>query len=152
MNEPECNLASAICNPTAAIVSEASKRVVLEYVEAFNRGDLDAVCRSFAPGALVYGVLVWGKVEAVRPVWNDLTQCSRMQLVVESMIVEDDTVAVRYSERGQSIGAFRGGPVTGQHYEVVAMEGYVLNVGRIERRWGARDVAARFRQMGLPLS
>lgn len=76
-------------------MSEASKRVVLEYVEAFNRGGLDTVCRTFASGALVYGVLVWCKVEAVRPVWNDLTQCSRKQLVVESMIVEGDTVAVR---------------------------------------------------------
>jgi predicted ester cyclase len=34
---------------------------------------------------------------------------------------------------------------------VVAMEWFVLKDGRIERRWGARDGAAIFRQMGLPL-
>ena len=66
-------------------------------------------------------------------------------------MAEGDMVAVRYTERGQSIGSFRGGPVTGQHYEVVAMEGFVLKDGRIERRRGARDGTALFRQMGLPL-
>lgn len=132
-------------------MSEHNKRVVLDYVAAFNRGDLDAVCRTFAPGALVYGVLGWGEVEAVKSIWNDLIHCFRMQLQVESMIAEGDTVAVRYTERGQSVGSFRGGPVTSQHYEVVAMEWFVLNDGRIGRRWGARDGAAIFRQMGLPL-
>ena len=141
-------------NPLQAIeesMPEHDKRIVLEYVEAFNRGDLDAVCRTFAPGARVYGVLGWGEVEAVKPIWNDLIRCFRMQLKVESMIAENDMVAVRYTERGQSIGSFRGGPVTGQHYEVVAMEWFELKDGHIVRRWGARDGAAIFRQMGLPL-
>jgi steroid delta-isomerase-like uncharacterized protein len=151
LKAPEYNLAHTICNPTEASMSESNKRVVLEYVEAFNRGDLEAVCRTFAPGALVYGVLGWGEVEAVKPIWSDLIHCFRMQLAVESMIAEGDTVAVRYTERGQSLSSFRGGPVTGQHYEVVAMEWFVLKDGRIERRWGARDGAAIFRQMGLPL-
>lgn len=60
-------------------------------------------------------------------------------------------VAVRYTERGQSVGSVGGGPVTGPHYEVVAMKWFVLKDGRIGRRWGARDGTAIFRQMGLPL-
>ncbi len=36
---------------------EANKRVLLEYVEAFNRGELDALCRTCGPGALICGVL-----------------------------------------------------------------------------------------------
>jgi hypothetical protein len=31
------------------------------------------------------------------------------------------------------------------------MEWFVIKDGRIHRRWGARDSAAQFRQMGLPL-
>ena len=51
-----------------------------------------------------------------------------------------------------SVGSFRGGPVTGKSFEVVAMEWFNIKDGKIHRRWGARDNAAQFRQMGLPLS
>ncbi|MCB1765985.1 MAG: ester cyclase [Candidatus Competibacteraceae bacterium] len=132
-------------------MSEENKQVVCKYVEAFNRGDLEAVCETFAPGALVYGVLGWGEIARVKPIWRDLIECFQMQLHVESMIAEGAIVAVRYVERGTSVGSFRGGPVTGQRYEVVAMEWFVIQAGRIERRWGARDAAAIFGQMGLPL-
>jgi len=70
----------------------------------------------------------------------------------EAMIAAGDTVAVRYVERGRSAAPFRGGPVTGQSYEIVAMEWFVLRDGKIHRRWGARDSAAQNRQMGLPLA
>jgi len=144
-------LPSTLLQAAERTLSETNKCVVLDYIAAFNRGDVDAVCRSFGPGALVYGVLGWGEVDAVKGIWNDLIHCFDMKLEVESMIADGDTVAVRYTERGQSIGAFRGGPVTGKRYEVVAMEWFVLKDGRIDRRWGARDAAAMFRQMGLPL-
>jgi len=66
------------------------------------------------------------------------------------MIAEDDIVAVRYPERGTSVGPFRGGPVTGKSFEVVATEWSGFKGGKIHRRWGARDNAAQLRQMGLP--
>jgi len=68
------------------------------------------------------------------------------------MIAEDDIVAVRYTERGTSVGSFRGSPVTGKAFEVVAMECFIIKDGQIHRRWGARDNAAQMRQMGLPLA
>jgi ketosteroid isomerase-like protein len=49
--------------------SERNKAMVRAYVEAFNRGDVDAVCRCFAPGALIFGVLGWGDVSKARPIW-----------------------------------------------------------------------------------
>ncbi len=48
------------------------KEVVLAYVDAFNRSDLDALCDLFAPDALVWGVLGWGTIDQARPVWKDL--------------------------------------------------------------------------------
>ena len=42
-------------------------------------------------------------------------------------------------------------PVTGKSFEVVAMEWFTFKDGRIHSRRGARDNAAQFRQMGLPL-
>lgn len=130
----------------------SSKEVVRSYVDAFNRGDVDGVCRCFAPGALVYGVLGWGEVAKVRPIWETLISSFAMKLQVDAMAEEGDVVAVRYTERGKFIGAFRGVEPTGKSYEVVAMEWFEIRQGAITRRWGARDSASIFRQMGVPLT
>ncbi len=131
---------------------EINKEIVLAYVDAFNRGDIDALIDLFASDALVYGVLGWGRMDQVVPIWREIKSAFDIQLQVESMIAEDDIVAVRYVERGMSVGSFRGGPVTGKSFEVVAMEWFIIKDGKIHRRWGARDNAAQMRQMGLPLS
>jgi steroid delta-isomerase-like uncharacterized protein len=129
-----------------------NKQVVRAYVEAFNRADMDALCTLFADDALIYGVLGWGAMQDVIPVWRELHAAFNLQLEVEEMVAEGDKVAVRYVERGKSVGSFRGSPVTGKGYEIVAMEHFVVQDGKIQRRWGARDLAAQNRQMGLPLS
>ena len=128
------------------------KEIVRNYVDAFNRGDVDGVCRCFAPGALVYGVLGWGEIPKVKPIWEQLISCFAMNLTIESMAEEENIVAVRYTERGKFIAAFRGVAPTGKTYEVVAMEWFEIGQGGITRRWGARDSASIFRQMGIPLA
>ena len=129
----------------------ANRKIVLDYVDAFNRGDMETMRPLFNDDALVYGVLGWGGLDQVIPIWREIKAAFDIQLQVESMIAEDDIVAVRYVERGTSVGSFRGGPVTGESFEVVAMEWFEIKGGRIHRRWGARDNAAQMRQMGLPL-
>jgi steroid delta-isomerase-like uncharacterized protein len=131
---------------------EINKELVLAYVDAFNRGDIDTLTQLFALDALVYGVLGWGNLDQVVPIWRELKAAFAIQLQIESIIAADDIVAVRYVERGTSVGSFRGGPVTGKSFEVVAMEWFIIKDGKIHRRWGARDNAAQMRQMGLPLS
>ena len=128
---------------------EQNKKVVLEYVAAFNRRDADALRSLFTDDALVYGVLGWGELDKVVPIWLELWEAFDVRLHVESIIAEGDTVAVRYAERGTSVGTFRGQEPTGRPFEVVAMEWFELEGGRIRRRWGARDSASQSRQMGL---
>jgi steroid delta-isomerase-like uncharacterized protein len=130
---------------------ERNKQVVQEYVEAFNRGDMEALSRLFTPDALVYGVLGWGNLDVVVPVWEELHNAFAITLQIEAMVAEGDTVAVCYTERGTSVGAFRGQAATGKSYEIVAMEWFIFQNGLIHRRWGARDSAAQSRQMGLPI-
>jgi predicted ester cyclase len=113
---------------------------------------MPALRRIFADDALVYGVLGWGALDQVIPVWQELHAAFALQLHVEAIAAEGDNVLVRYLERGQSVGSFRGSPVTGKPYELVAMEHFLVQNGRIQRRWGARDSATMNRQMGLPLS
>lgn len=130
---------------------ESNKQIVLNYVEAFNRGDLEALKDLFTPDALVYGVLGWGELDKVIPIWQELHQAFSIKLTVEEIIAEGDTVAVRYTESGVFIGDFRGHKSTGKQYELVAMEWFTLQDGKIHRRWGARDSASQARQIGMPL-
>lgn len=130
---------------------ERHKAVVRAYIEAFNRGDLPALRELFTPDALVYGVLGWGGLPEVEPIWRDLHAAFGIQLVAERMIAEGDTVAVRYTERGTFRAPFRGQPPTGKSFELVAMEWFTMQDGKIQRRWGARDAASQVRQLGMPL-
>ena len=126
-----------------------NKSVALAYVNAFNGGDIDALCALFAPDARVSGVLGWGTIETARPIWQDLMQCLKLQLHVEAIISEGETVAVRYTERGSSALPFRGFPATSRSYELVAMEWFEMRDGQIWRRWGARDYDSQKRQLGF---
>src|SRR2546425_12325097 len=128
---------------------ESNKKIVLDYVDAFNRGDLEALRRLFTDDALVYGVLGWGGLDVVVPIWKELHESLAIQLQIAAIIAEGDTVAVRYVERGTSLQPFRGLPATGKSFEVVAMEWFIIKDGRIHRRWGARDSASQSRQMGV---
>ncbi|MEQ8765170.1 MAG: nuclear transport factor 2 family protein [Planctomycetota bacterium] len=132
-------------------MSKLKKELVCAYVSAFNSGNIEKLCSLFHHEALVWGVLGWGKVEEVRPIWEDLIRCFGIQLQIEAIVCEHELLAARYIERGRSVASFRGGPVTDQSYEIVAMEWFEIRRGKVYRRWGARDSASQFRQMGLPL-
>jgi steroid delta-isomerase-like uncharacterized protein len=129
---------------------EAKLEVIRAYADAFNRGDIDALCGLFTTDAQIFGVLGYGGLDKARPIWSQLIACFKMQLQIESAVVEGDTVAVRYIERGTFSAPYRDVPPTGKSYEVAAMEWFVLRGGKIHQRWGARDSASIFRQLGIP--
>jgi steroid delta-isomerase-like uncharacterized protein len=126
--------------------------VITAYVDAFNRGDIEEVSRLFAPDAEIFGVLARGGLDKAIPIWEQLIRCFRINLCVEAMVAEGNFVAVRFIEKGTFSSSFRDIAPTGKSYEVVAMEWFVLRDGKITQRWGARDSAVIFRQMGIPLT
>ena len=73
----------------------------------------------------------------------------QIYLQVDGIVCEGETVAVRYTERGKSVPAFRGVGPTGRTYEITAMEWFEVKNNLIHRRWGARDSAAQSRQLGF---
>jgi predicted ester cyclase len=134
-------------------MSEANKDVVRRYVEAFNRGDVDSLQNEiFALDAVVQGVLGWGGMDVVVPIWRELHSALQITMQIEELVAEGDTVAARYTERGTFVGPFRGNQPTGKSFELVAMEFFEIRGGRIVRRWGARDHASQMRQIGMPMS
>lgn len=131
--------------------ADANKRVVIEYVDAFNHGDLDALQALLAPDAEIQGVFGKGVIDRILPIWRQLIEGYAMHLTIEDMVAEGDKVAVRYTERGTFRAPAFGQQPTGKSYELVAMEWFEISDGRIRRRWGARDAASQARQLGIPL-
>ena len=99
--------------------------------------------------ALCSACWVGERFDKVRPIWHELVTAFGLNLQVDAMAAEGNVVAVRYTERGRFIAPFRGTPPTGKSYEVVAMEWIEVGPQGIEKRWGARDSAAIFRQLGI---
>lgn len=131
-------------------MSEAAAATVRAYVEALNAFDLERLRALFAPHARIYGVLGFGGLEEVAPIWRELHEGMAMHLEILSLIAADGQVAVRYRETGRFVGPFRGlagHAPTGRPYEVVAMEWFELNTDGITARWGARDFSAISRQV-----
>ena len=133
------------------MTEDANKQIVLQYVEAFNRGDIDTLGKLFASDAQIFGVLGWGGLDKAMPIWQELHESFAINLHVEDMVAEGNVVAVRYTERGTSVKSFRGQPATNKSYEIAAMEWFIIENNRISSRWGARDSAAQFRQMEISI-
>lgn len=123
---------------------------VLTYVEAMNHGDCERLATLFTPDALIHGAKGWGGLDIAMPVWRALHSALEMRLVVEDIVAEQDSVAVRFTERGRWVAPFLGqDQPTGLSYEITAMEWFDLMGRRIRRRWGVRDTAAQARQIGM---
>ncbi len=128
---------------------EGNKAIVRAYAGAFNRGDLEALRELFTEDAEIQGVLGKGVIEKVMPIWRQLVEGYGMQLQIEDMVAEGNAVAVRYTETGTFKAPAFGHPPTGKSYSLVAMEWFVIEDGKIVRRWGARDGASQLRQLGI---
>ncbi|AFY60963.1 ester cyclase [Synechococcus sp. PCC 6312] len=133
-------------------IEEEAKAVVLQYVAAFNQGDLEELKALLAEGAEIQGVMGQGLIEKIEPIWRQLIEGYGMRLQVEELIAEGNIVAARYVETGIFRAPAFGNQPTGKSYELVAMEWFEIEDGKIKRRWGARDAASQARQLGIPLS
>lgn len=142
-----------IYNRESSMSTESeAKEVVRNYVDAFNRGDLDELKTLLSEDAEIQGVFGKGMFERIAPIWKQLIEGYGMQLRIQGLIAEGNLVAARYIESGTFRAPAFGNQPTGKSYELVAMEWFEIENGKIKRRWGARDAASQARQLGIPLS
>jgi predicted ester cyclase len=127
-----------------------SERAVRAYIDAFNRGDWDAMADIFTEDARIQGVLGHASLDWALGIWKSLHEAMACRLEPVAIVADGDQVAVRYVERGSFVAPFIAYPdtvPTGKSYEVVAMEWFECREGRIAHRWGARDSDAVRRQI-----
>lgn len=130
-------------------LEDENKAIVLQYVEAFNMGDLTALRALLHDDAVIQGVMGKGLFDRIEPIWRQLIEGYGMQLRVEELVAEGTTVAARYIETGTFKAPAFGHMPTGKSYELVAMEFFEIRDGKIKQRWGARDSASQLRQLGI---
>ncbi len=130
-------------------ILERNRQTVRDYVEAFNRCDVDRLRSLFTADAMIQGVLGRASIDAAIPIWRDLHEAYGLSLHIEEIAVEGDVAAARYVETGTFSKPFRGIEPTYKSYSVTAMEWFHLRDGQIAERWGARDSAAINRQLGV---
>jgi steroid delta-isomerase-like uncharacterized protein len=135
---------------TVAALEEQSKQVVRQYVEAFNAGDMTKLKELLAPDAEIQGVLGKGNFDKISPIWQQLIDGYGMQLEIQELIANENNVAARYIERGTFKAPAFGIEPTGKSYELIAMEFFTIEDGKIARRWGARDAMSQAKQLSLP--
>lgn len=128
----------------------ANERAVRAYIDAFNRGDWDAMTELFTEDAKIQGVLGHASLEWAMGIWKALHEAMACRLEPLALVADKDQVAVRYRESGRFMAPFMAYPdsePTGRSYEVLAMEWFECRDGRIAQRWGARDSDAIRRQI-----
>ena len=128
---------------------DQAKAVVEAYVDAFNAGNLAALKSLFADDAEIQGVYGQATLERAESVWRQLMDGYGMQLEIKELIAQGALVAARYVETGTFRAPAFGHKPTGKSYELVAIEWFEIDRGKIKRRWGARDSASQLRQLGV---
>jgi steroid delta-isomerase-like uncharacterized protein len=138
-------------------VEDDNLAAMKRWIEAFNRGDIDAVVNACAEDAINFGHRV-GR-QGLRAVMTDIyTRFPDAQLIVHQWLADGDWVAFRATYSGTHRGVGRlpidggmliGVPPTGRSFEALHMHMFRLRDGLIEEHWGGRDDVGMMRQLGL---
>jgi predicted ester cyclase len=88
---------------------------VIAFVDAVNRGDIDAAVEQLAPDALHYGRISNYRPEGVRVLFGMLrTVFPDLRLDIQEQKVEGNRVVSRIVGTGTHTGSFLGKPATGK--------------------------------------
>ncbi len=132
--------------------AEGNKALIHEIIEeVWNKGDLEAVDRYFAPDYVDHSPLPGQApgsegykqaVVAMREAFPDL------RLTLEDILAEGDKVAFRYTMEGTHQGDFMGIPPTGKPFSVGGMIFARIAEGKAVERWANLDTLGLMQQLG----
>lgn len=130
-----------------------NKAIVQSAVEAFNRGDWDAVDRLFAADYVDHDPSRAGLPpgpEGVKQAWSMFRAAfPDLQGTIEDMITEGDKVVVRGVVRGTHQGELMGIPPTGKRVTVTLIDINRIEGGKLVERWAEQDNLGMMQQLGV---
>jgi steroid delta-isomerase-like uncharacterized protein len=151
-NPPDMKLPTKIAD--SGSIEERNRAVVQKFIdEALNRHDWDATAAVFAENYVNYGFMPDDPPmsrEEVRPLVEMLfSGFPDLQIEVDEMVADGDTVITRYTARGTHQGEFNGIPATGRTIAVPGMSYYRLKDGKIVEDRPGINILALLTQLGV---
>jgi steroid delta-isomerase-like uncharacterized protein len=130
------------------------RTLVRRHIEdGFNRGDW-TVCQSTLADDYTAYYGAEGKANVGREAYVRACRFLResfpdVNITIEELVVEDDKIVMRYTERGTLTGRpFLGIEAGGQAYAKPGTTVYRVVGGRLAESWGVEDTLGWFRQLG----
>jgi predicted ester cyclase len=140
--------------------SEANKELVRRHFEEiWNRKDLAAADELMAQDYREHAIASFGQVEpgsdngpaAMRETaqWL-LAQFPDLQMTIEAMVAEGDTVAVRILSEGTNLGPLNGVvPPTGKRFAARQSHWFRVEKGKLAEHWATREDLVAMLQLGV---
>jgi len=135
---------------------EENKRVVLDFVAASSRGDVDAAAAQFADEGINHGMRVTR--DGIRMVLSDIdTTFAERELKIKTIVADDEWVVLRTVMSGKHAGKniipihmlTPGTEPTGKNFRVQVIHMFRLANGKITEHWAGRDDLGLHWQLGL---
>jgi|SRR5215475_12543487 len=130
--------------------AEDNKAMIRDYVETWNRGDLQALSGFWAPEMLHHSRSRAHGFEEVKGIIGGfMTAFPDLNWEINDIVAEGDRVVTRMTGRGTHTGSYMGLPPTGKKIDCSVMGIARVNNGKLAEHWGVTDELAIAAQIGL---
>lgn len=132
--------------------TEENKAIVRRFFEeGLSKGNLSAADELLSTNFAIHVPLPASPgVEGINEV---ITACraafEHLNVTVEDMIAEGDTVAARFTARGVHKGSFMGLPATGKLITMTGIEIFRIKDDKIIELWGEANLLGLMQQLGI---
>lgn len=132
-----------------------SKELLQNWIEAFQRRDLEAVVACYAEDAVNFQIAAGAPSVGRAQIRKDTAEFFRAfpdaWSRVENLIADGDRAAWEWIGGGTFAGAFYGAPPTGKSFEIRGCGFFVFRDGKIVSQRGYWDKFSWFSQIGLKI-
>lgn len=130
--------------------AEANKNLIRNYVETWNRGDLQSLCGYWSPEMRHYTRTQAHNYAKTKEIVGSFMQAfPDLQFQIQDIVAEDDKVVTRMTARATNTGSYLGLPPTGREINCTVMGIARVNDGKIVEHWGVTDELAMMSQLGV---
>ncbi len=133
--------------------AEENKRLVRDFYEAIDRGDLDAMDEFVAEDYLDHNPppfpgLPNGR-KGLKQAFKIFLQATPGRHQIEDQIAEGDKVVTRMTSIGKHEGDLPGAPRTGNDLKMTSITIHRISNGKLVEKWAEKDVLGYLKQIGV---